>query len=136
MNIIVRNVLAVIAGLVAGSVANMGLVMLGGIVIAPPAGVDPSNLDSIKASIHLFEAKHFLFPFLAHAAGALIGGLVASIIAGSRAMIMALIIGVLFLLGGIAASLMIPAPAWFIAADLLLAYIPMALLGWKLSGKI
>ncbi len=41
----------------------------------------------------------------------------------------ALIVGIIFLMGGISACFMIPAPAWFIAADLLLAYIPMALLG-------
>jgi hypothetical protein len=28
-----------------------------------------------------------------------------------------------------------PAPVWFIVADLSLAYIPMGLFGWKLSGK-
>jgi hypothetical protein len=27
-----------------------------------------------------------------------------------------------------------PAPVWFIVADLSLAYIPMGLFGWKLSG--
>lgn len=93
MNTVLRNVLAVIAGILIGSVANIAIVMLGGIAIAPPAGVDPSNMESVRASIHLFEAKHFLFPFLAHAVGALVGGLVASLIAGSKRMVMALIVG-------------------------------------------
>lgn len=135
MNIILRNILAVIAGIVVGSIANMALVMLGSILIAPPAGVDASNVDSMKASIHLFEAKHFLFPFLAHAVGTVVGALVASLIAGSKRMVLALVVGGFFLLGGIAASFMIPAPMWFMAADILIAYIPMAWLGWKLSGK-
>jgi len=135
MNIILRNVLAVIAGLVVGSIVNMALVMLGGSIVPPPAGVDPSNMDSIRASAHLFEPKHFLFPFLAHAVGAVSGGLVASLLAGSRRMLLALLVGGFFLLGGVAAAFMIPAPAWFIAMDLLLAYIPMAWIGWKLSGK-
>lgn len=135
MNIILRNVLAVVAGGLAGSIANMGLVMLGSSLIVPPSGVDMTNMESIKASAHLFEAKHFIAPFVAHAAGALIGGLTASLIGGSKRMVLALIVGGFFLLGGIAASFMIPAPAWFIAIDILLAYIPMAWLGWKLSGK-
>lgn len=135
MNIIVRNILAVIAGLVIGSVANMALVMVGSSLIAPPAGADMTNMESIRASAHLFEARHFIFPFVAHAAGTLVGGLIASLVGGSKRMVLALIIGGFFLLGGIAAALIIPAPTWFIAVDLLLAYIPMALLGWKLSGK-
>lgn len=132
---IVWNVLAVIAGIFVGSTVNMLLVMAGGQLIPPPAGVDASNLDSIKASIHLFEAKHFLFPFLSHAIGTLAGGLIAALVAASSRMTMALIVGLFFLLGGIAASVLIPAPAWFMAADLILAYIPMAWIGWKLSGK-
>lgn len=134
MNMILRNVLAVIAGLIAGSIVNMGLITLGTNLVPPP-GVDPSNPESIKASIHLFEAKHFISPFVGHAAGTLVGALVASLVGGSRRLMLALIVGSFFLLGGIAASFMIPAPAWFIAADLLLAYIPMAWLGWKIAGR-
>lgn len=132
---IVWNILAVIAGIVVGSTVNMALVLLGGMLIPAPAGVDVSNMDSIKSSIHLFETKHFLFPFLGHAAGALAGGLIAALVAASSRMTMALIVGLFFLLGGITASVLIPAPTWFIAADLILAYIPMAWIGWKLSGK-
>lgn len=135
MNTIVRNTLAVIAGLVAGSVVNMAIVMLGANVIPPPAGVDVSNMESIRASAHLLEPRHFVLPFLAHAAGAFVGGLLASLLGGSRWLMLALIVGAFFVLGGISAAFMIPAPAWFVAANLLLAYIPMAWLGWKLSGK-
>lgn len=135
MNIIVRNVLAVIAAWVAGSIANISLIMLGSLLVPFPAGVNVYDPESIKASAHLFEAKHFAFPFIGHAVGTLVGGLVVSLIGGSKRFVLALIIGVLFLLGGIYASLTIPGPAWFVALDLLVAYIPMALIGWKLSGR-
>jgi len=135
MNNILRNVLAVIAGIIVSGIVNMTLITVGGALIPPPAGVDVSNVESIKASIHLFEAKHFVFPFLAHAVGTLIGALVASLIAGSNRMLLAMIVGAFNLLGGIVASFLIPAPAWFIALDLIAAYIPMAWLGWKLSRK-
>lgn len=135
MNIILRNILAVIAGIVSGSIVNMAVVMLGGLLVSAPAGVDMKNMESVAASINLFEAKHFVFPFLAHAVGTLVGGFAASVIAGSRRMLLAMLVGGLFLVGGIVASLMIPAPFWFEAADILLAYIPMAWIGWKLSGK-
>jgi hypothetical protein len=135
MNTILRNVLAVIAGLIVGAIVNMALVMVGGALIPAPAGVDVTNVESIRASIHLFEAKHFVFPFLAHAIGTLIGALVASLIGGSNRMLLAMIVGVFGVLGGIAAAFMVPAPVWFMALDLVVAYIPMAWLGWKLSGK-
>ena len=38
-----RLILAVIAGLVVGSLVNMALVMLSGHVIPPPAGVDTAD---------------------------------------------------------------------------------------------
>ena len=139
MNPIIRNTLSVIVGFVAGSVVNMALVVIGPKIIPPPAGVDVSKAESIAASIHLFEPKHFVFPFLAHALGAFSGALVAYLIAASYRAIFAWVIGVLFLAGGIAASLMIPAPKWFIALDLLVAYLPMAWLaislGRRLSGN-
>jgi hypothetical protein len=47
----------------------------------------------------------------------------------------ALGLGVFFLLGGIAAAFMIPAPTWFIILDLVAAYIPMAYLAGKLVDK-
>lgn len=135
MNPILRNILAVIVGWIAGGIANMALVVAGGMLVPAPAGVNPMDPESIKASAHLFEAKHFIFPFIAHAAGTLVGALIASLLGVSQRMVLALIIGVLFLFGGVAAALMIPAPAWFVAVDLLIAYIPMALLGWKLSSR-
>ena len=99
MNTVLRNVLAVIAGLIVGAIVNMALVMVGGALIPAPAGVDVTNVESIRASIHLFEAKHFVFPFLAHAIGTLIGALVASLIGGSNRMLLAMIVGVFGVLG-------------------------------------
>ncbi len=133
MNPIVKNILAVIAGIIIGMIVNMSLVMIGGKVIPPPAGVDVMNSESLKASMHLFEPRHFIFPFLAHALGTLVGAFVASLIAASHKMKIALGIGVFFLLGGIAASFMIPAPTWFVILDLVGAYIPMGWLGGKLT---
>ena len=95
-----------------------------------------NDLESIKANAHLFQPKHFIMPFLDHSLGSLVGGLVAALIAGSRKVTFALVIGGIHLLGGIAAAFLIPAPVWFIAIDLIVAYLPMAYLGGKLvAGK-
>jgi len=134
--IILRNILAVVFGLVAGGGVNMSLIVAGSSMIPPPAGVDVADAQSIAASMHLFEPKHFVFPFLAHALGTLVGATTAFLIAASNKSVLAYVIGVASLAGGIAASLMIPAPVWFIILDLLVAYIPMAWLGTLIGGRI
>lgn len=129
MNPVVRNILAVVAGFVCGSIVNMALVMIGGAVVPPPIGADVTSMETMQATMHLFEPQHFLFPFLAHAIGTLVGAFVAAKFAATRKLAMAFVVGVLFLLGGIAAVLMLPAPLWFEALDLVVAYLPMAWLG-------
>lgn len=133
MNPTLRNVLAVIAGAILGSLVNGFLIEISGKVIPPPDGADVTTLEGLKASIHLFEPKHFVFPFLAHALGTLTGAFVAAKLAVTHKMRIALGIGVLFLLGGIANCFMLPAPLWFMAVDVIVAYIPMGYLGGKLA---
>ena len=135
MNPILRNVLAVIAGVAVGSIVNMGLITISGKVIPPPAGVDVTNFEGLKSSMHLFEPKHFIFPFLAHALGTLVGAYVASILAASHAMKLALGIGVFFLIGGTINVFMLTSPTWFAVLDLVCAYIPMAWLGARLAER-
>lgn len=129
----VRLVLAVLAGFIAGSTVNMALVQLSGSVIPPPAGADVTTADGLKASLHLFEPKHFVFPFLAHALGTLVAAVLATLLAPGRSSGPAWTVGTLFLLGGIATVFMLPAPLWFTAIDLGLAYLPAAWLGHRLA---
>jgi hypothetical protein len=136
MKTIVRSILAVVLGLVVGGCVNMGLVLISPHVIPPPAGVDVSDVESMRAGIHLFEPKHFLFPFLAHALGTLAGATVAFLVAVRWRSLFSFVIGTAFLAGGIAAASMIPAPSWFIGLDLLIAYIPMAWIGALIGGRI
>lgn len=133
---LLRNILAVIAGVVVGSIVNGTLIHFSPTLIPPPAGVDINTAEGLAAGIHLFEPRHFVMPFLAHALGTFFGALVAYLIAASYNARFAYGLGVFFLLGGIAASFMIPAPAWFIAADLILAYLPMAWLAVQIGGRM
>jgi hypothetical protein len=133
---LLRNALAVLLGVVIGSAVNMALITLGPSLIPPPAGVDVTNAESLGKALHLFEPRHFVMPFLAHALGTLVGALVAYLIAASHRAAMAWVIGAVFLCGGVAASFMIPAPAWFIALDLLAAYLPMAWLGIQIGSRL
>ena len=133
---LLRNIFAVLAGVLLGSVVNMAIVTFGPSLIPPPAGVDLSTPEGLAAGIALFEPRHFVTPFLAHALGTLVGAFVAYLVAASHKARFAYAIGVLFLIGGIAACFMIPAPVWFMALDLLLAYLPMAWLAIRIGSGL
>ena len=136
MNPIVRNILAIVAGIVIGSVVNLGLVTIGMSVVPLPEGTDVSSMEALRESMKSLAPVNFIFPLLAHALGTLTGAFVAAKIAASHPMKFAIGIGIFFLLGGIAMILNCGGPLWFIATDLLLAYIPMAVLGGILGrGK-
>lgn len=134
MNPIVKNIIAVVTGWIAGSVINMGLIQVGHKVL-PIEGLDPSNMEAYAELLPKLGVEHFIFPFLAHALGTLVGAAVAYMIAANNKMKFALGIGVLFLLGGIMVNFMIKGPLWFTLVDIILAYIPMAWIGAKIAQK-
>ncbi len=133
MHPIIRNILAVLAGLVLGSLVNGGLIGLSGHIIPPPDGVDITTEAGLKAGIPLSEPKHFIFPFLAHALGTFTGALTTVLIAANRKMSLALLIGLLFFIGGAMMVYKLQAPMWFNIADLVLAYFPMAFLAARMG---
>ena len=132
MNPILKNVLALLVGIIIGSIVNMVIVMISGSIIPPPEGGDITTLEGLKATMHLFEPKNFIFPFLAHALGTLAGAFFAVKLAATRKQLMAFVIGLFFFIGGSINISMLGGPMWFNALDLIVAYIPMAYLGWRL----
>jgi hypothetical protein len=135
MNPTIKNILAVLAGIVVGAMVNMGLIMISGSIIPPPEGSDLSTPEGVKAAMPFMQPKHFIFPFLAHALGSFVGALVAALIAATHKMSFAIAVGAFTMLGGIAAAFMIPAPTWFIALDLIAAYIPTAWIAGKIATR-
>ena len=127
-----RNIIAVIAGWLIGSAVNMGFITLGH-SIYPIEGLDPNDMEAFAQVMPTLDAQYFIFPFLAHALGTLVGAIIAALIAANHKMKFALAIGVLFLLGGIAINIMLPGPLWFTALDIIMAYIPMAFIGGKIA---
>ena len=132
---LLRNILAVVAGLVVGGCVNMALITLSTTLVPPPPGVDVHDADSLAKGIHLFQPRHFVMPFLAHALGTFAGALAAFFVAATHKARFAYAIGVIFLCAGISASFMIPAPAWFMALDLVMAYLPMAWLAARIGSR-
>ncbi|OIV39678.1 hypothetical protein [Flavobacterium johnsoniae] len=132
MNPILRNILAVIVGIIVGSIVNMSIILISGSIIPPPNGVDNTTMEGLQKTMHLFEAEHFIFPFLAHAIGTFAGAVTTAFIAFNHKKKLALVIGAFFLLGGIVSVCSLPSPMWFTVVDLVFAYIPMAYLALRL----
>lgn len=136
MNRTLRNILAVVTGLVIGSIVNMGIIMISGSIVPPPAGLENTTMQGLKESMHLFRHEHFIFPFLAHALGTLAGAFTTTLIAISYKRELSFAIGAFFLLGGLINIVMLPSPLWFSIVDLTFGYIPMAYLGYKFAIRI
>ena len=84
--------LAIFAGALIGSVANILIISFSTTIIPLPKGDDNSSIKSLEQTIHLFQFKHFIMPFLAHALGSLTRGTVAAWIAPSNKLLIALTI--------------------------------------------
>ena len=132
---IIKNILAVTIGIILGAIVNMYIIEYLQKVIKLPQGVNPKDIKSLKEGIYLFEPKHFVGPFLAHSIGVLVGAYLAAKIGASKNLILAIIVGSFFFIGGVYMVYILDAPIWFSVLDIIVAYIPMAFLGWKLSRK-
>jgi uncharacterized membrane protein YdcZ (DUF606 family) len=135
MHPVVKNILAVIAGIVVGSIVNMAIVMTSHLIIPYPEGMILGNMDSLNEYLPQFEPKHFLMPFLAHSLGTLAGAILAYVIAANHKFKFAMGIGVWFLIGGIINEMMLNGPLWYTIVDIGLAYIPFALLATRIVKK-
>tara|TARA_Y100001936_G_C15934187_1_gene591106 strand:- start:84 stop:470 length:387 start_codon:yes stop_codon:yes gene_type:complete len=123
-----KNIAIVILGIIVGMIVNIGLIILGGTIFPPSENFEPMNAIN-------WDFKYFIFPFLAHSIGTLSGALIVSKLSKKSSIILPLIVGLYFLLGGIYMITILPAPMWFVLLDVILGYIPMALLGWKLANE-
>ena len=126
MRQVLKHIGIVILSIIIGMITNIGLIIIGGMILPLSENFNPMNAMN-------WDFKYFIFPFLAHSIGTLSGAFVASKLSRNYHIIMPLIVGLYFLSGGIYMVTIFPAPTWFISLDIIVSYIPMALLGWKIS---
>lgn len=129
----VRRVMAVLLGLVAGSVSVALVERLGHVVYPVPAPVDPDDVEGMRRMLAELPAAAFVVILFAWAVGALVGGFVAAKLAPAGKLGHGLVVGSLQLLAGVATVLMIPGhPPWFVAIGVAL-FLPLAWLGGRLA---
>ncbi len=133
MHPILKNIIGLLAGLVIGYIVNMSIIMLSGFLVTPPEGHDMQTIEGLQAAMPFMTWKHYIMPFLAHAIGTGVGAYFAARIAATYKLVFALVTGAFFLAGGVSMVMMLPSPMWFNITDIALAYIPMALMGWKVA---
>tara|TARA_Y100000994_G_scaffold140616_1_gene115263 strand:- start:5650 stop:6042 length:393 start_codon:yes stop_codon:yes gene_type:complete len=126
MKKIIKNIGIIISGIIIGMIINMGLIIIGERIFPLTDNFDAMNAIN-------WDIKYFIFPFLAHSIGTLIGSFAVSRISRNSNIVLPILIGVWFLFGGIIMAAILPAPIWFILIDIIICYIPMSFLGWKIS---
>lgn len=124
-----------IAGLIAGGIATYIVEAFSAKYYPLPEGIDPGNIEAMKAHIASLPIGAYLFIILAWAMGSLAGGFVAGIIVKEKATLYALIVGAILMSFGLINLIMVPHPVWFWFAGMSV-YLPFAWMGGKLASII
>lgn len=126
----------VVGFIVAGTVVGM-VERIGHIAYPPPAGMDPSDPESIKAFMSQIPMGALLFIVVAWMVGSLAGSYTATRIARHSPRLCAAAVGGMMLFASVFMMITIPTPAWFWAAALvgvpLATAIPIMKLGAQAS---
>ncbi len=115
----IRNIGALIAGIVTAFASIYLIEMLGHTIYPPPADLDFSNPDAIRPYIATLPIIALLFPMFGWFVGTFAGSLVADFCGDTKPFVFAGIVGGLVLAATIANLIMIPHPLWFSITALL-----------------
>ncbi len=111
-----RNLGAVIAGIVVGGSLNMAIIMLNLIFFPMPEGLSMQDREGFSAWAATLPDSAFILPMVAHLAQAFGGGWLAARLGTLFGVLhtraLAMCIGVLSLAGGIANALSLEIPTW------------------------
>ncbi|MBT8253088.1 MAG: hypothetical protein HKN00_07640 [Flavobacteriaceae bacterium] len=111
-----KNVLAVVIGLLSAFVTIMALEYLSTVLFPLPEGADPTDLEWLKNNLESIPGGAMITVAIAHLIGIIIGMFVATLIA-KKTLIPAYIVGVILLVGTIMNLIVIPHQTWFAVTD-------------------
>ncbi len=133
---ILKRTTVIFIAIFSGAMLNGAIINISNKVISPPKGFDLKTMEGLQAAMPHMGPEHFVFPFLAHALGTLIAAILISRFLTSQQLIFSMMAGILFLMGGVSMVVMLPTtPIWFVLLDLIVAYVPMAYLGYRLGKR-
>lgn len=130
----VRNLVAVVLGIVAALGTVVAVEAASAMAWPPPPGLDFKDLGQMRAFIEGLPLAAKTTVVAAWLLGAFDGGLVTALVARHKTTL-ALVPGVLIAAATIANAMMLPHPLWMPAIGVLLA-VPMAWLGGWLGARL
>jgi len=113
-----RNVLAIVAGVVTAFLTVMLIDKLGHFVYPPPRGLDFSDPDAVRPYLATLPLAAYLFILASSVVAAFVGTLVACYIGTANATLFGAIVGGIILAATIANFIAIPHPVWLAVATL------------------
>lgn len=109
----IRRILAVVGGILTGSLAIWLMETLGHYLYPLPAGVGPNNMAEFKEYVSNLPFPALLLVIVGYALGAVVSGFVSTKIGKDGKNRYALICGVFFLLATVYNMSVLPTPIWF-----------------------
>jgi len=123
MHPVVRSILAVIAGMLIAFVLIAVVQLIGMRVYPPPPGMDPTDIESMKAMRTQVPLGALLFVLLSYTVGSVAGGWLAALIGPAAKMTHAMTVAALLFGAGLMNLMTIPHPAWFWVASSLVYWL-------------
>jgi hypothetical protein len=108
-----RKILAVIAGMVAGSICVGVVEKIGHHFYPPPASMKEGDMGAFKEYVATAPFMALFFVILAYALAALVSGFIATKISNNGKHTSAIICGIIFLLTTVYYMVILPTPIWF-----------------------
>ncbi|AYM99551.1 hypothetical protein [Chryseobacterium sp. 3008163] len=126
-----RVILGVIAGIIAGSVCVWGVETLNHILHPYPAGMKANDMEAFKSYIENLPFLGKFMVIVGYALGALVSGFISTKIAKNGKPTAAIICGLIFLSFTIYNMVVLPTPIWFWVLGILVWGLVLA--GYKLA---
>lgn len=128
---LLRNILAIVAGILAGGLVIFIVQGIGHQVYPVAGDVDYNDKEAMRALMASLPAGALLFVIAAYAMGSFVAGAVAAYFGRAARVRHAVVAGCFLLLAGIMNLVAIPHPKWF-SVITVLVFIPSAWLGGRL----
>jgi hypothetical protein len=126
-----RNILAVFAGIIVGSICIWGVETLNHLLYPFPKGIKPDDMEGFKNYIETLPFLGKFMVIVGYALGAVVSGFIATKVAKSEKPNLAIICGVIFLCFTIYNMSVLPTPIWFWILGVLVWVLVLA--GYKLA---
>ncbi|WP_449397689.1 hypothetical protein [Chryseobacterium wanjuense] len=126
-----RRILAVIAGIIVGSIGIWLIERVGHSLYPFPEGLKPTDIEGFKTYVENLPFMGKFIVILGYALGALLSGFVATKVANNNKPTAAIICGIIFMFFTIYNMVVLPTPIWFWVLGIVVW--GLVLVGYKLA---